>query len=155
MTRVTLLLFFLIFAATASTPKAQVKECEYEMVVSTGPTRGPSHKLRVILEAVGGENINTTNLIKDWGAMGRKYTYFLPNTEDRFKTREACLPYSFCNVYIIGKKGELNPHWYINSITVTTKGDGINRLKTFSMLDGHEIAYTNPPISKGECGDLT
>ncbi|KAI3916675.1 hypothetical protein MKW92_006863 [Papaver armeniacum] len=147
-------LHFLIFLATASTSiKAQATlQCDYEMIVNTGITRGPSnYKLGVIIEAIGGEGtINTTNLIKNWGAMGRGYTYFLPNSSDRFRTKLPCMPNNFCWIAIKGKKGELNPHWYINNITVSTKGPGvINRMKTFRFLEEIETVY--PDASHGEC----
>ncbi|KAI3996380.1 hypothetical protein MKX01_026848 [Papaver californicum] len=147
-------LHFLVFLAMASTSiKAQAtKQCDYEMIVNTGITRGPSdYKLGVIIEPIGGEgNINTTNLIKNWGAMGRGYTYFLPNSSDRFRTKLPCMLDNFCWIGIKGKKGELKPHWYINNITVSTKGaGGINRLKTFRFLEEIETVY--PDASHGEC----
>ncbi|MCL7042453.1 hypothetical protein MKW94_010594 [Papaver nudicaule] len=144
------LIFFLVFIATSITLiKAQ---CKYEMIVNTGITKGPSNiKLGVIIEPIGGEgNINTTNLIKNWGAMGRGYTYFLPNSSDRFRTKLPCMVDNFCWIGIKGKKGELNPHWHINNITVSTKGSGgIDSLKTFPFLEEIETVY--PYASQGEC----
>ncbi|OVA12500.1 hypothetical protein BVC80_9011g2 [Macleaya cordata] len=138
--------------AMASTFKAQVtKQCEYEMIVNTGPTRGPTYKLGVILEAIGGKNINTSNVVKNWGDMGRKYTYFLPNSSDRFRTSLPCMEANFCWIGIKGKKGELNPHWYINNVTVSTKGDGINRFKTFRFITNNEVDFIYPYVSDGEC----
>ncbi|KAF5200900.1 hypothetical protein FRX31_009511 [Thalictrum thalictroides] len=148
---VSILLFFIIFVAGLSTFNAQVKQCEYVMVVNTGPTRGPTYKLSAIIEAIGGSNINTTDIVKKWGAMGKGYTYFLPYSQDRFVYNAPCLPANFCNIGITGKKGELKPHWYINNITVATTGEGINRLKTFRFLSGNEIEYTYPRIDDGEC----
>ncbi|RZC58363.1 hypothetical protein C5167_005662 [Papaver somniferum] len=147
-------LHFLVFLAMASTSiKAQAtQQCDYEMIVNTGITRGPSNsKLRVIVEAIGGEGtINTTNLIRKWGAMGQGYTYFLPYSSDRFRTRLPCMKDNFCWIGIRGKKGELNPHWYIENITVSTKGPGvINRMKTFQFLEEIDTVY--PDASHGEC----
>ncbi|KAF6170464.1 hypothetical protein GIB67_036238 [Kingdonia uniflora] len=127
------------------------KECDYEMVVSTGATRGPSHKLFMLFEMIGGGNINTTDVVKNWGAMGRKYTYFLPNSVDRFKTRRECVARNFCAIGLKGKKGELKPHWYINNITVTTTGDRINRFREFSFRENNEVPFINPIITDGEC----
>ncbi|OVA12501.1 hypothetical protein BVC80_9011g3 [Macleaya cordata] len=142
--------FFLVFMAISSAFKAQEnKQCEYEMIVSTGPTRGPTYKLGLVLEAVGGKNINTTNMVKHWGDMGLKHTYFLPNSTDRFRTRLPCMVANFCWIGIKGKKGELNPHWFINSVTVSTKGDGINRFKTF--LTNTDVDFIYPYVSDGEC----
>lgn len=118
--------------------------------MNTGPTRGPTYKLSAIIEAVGGDNINTTNLVKNWGAMGKGYTYFFPNSSDRFKYRGRCMQYSFCNIGIQGKKGELKPHWYINNITVATTSEGDNRLKVF-IRAGDEFAHIYPRIDDGEC----
>ncbi|KAI3974997.1 hypothetical protein MKX01_005108 [Papaver californicum] len=148
-------LHFLVFLAMASISiraQAATKQCDYEMIVNTGITRGPSNmKLAVIIEPIGGEgNINTTNLIKNWGAMGRGHTYFLPNSSDVFRTRLPCMVHNFCWIGIKGKKGELNPHWYIDTITVSTKGpDVINRMKTFQFLEEIETVY--PYASHGEC----
>ncbi|KAL5730583.1 hypothetical protein ACHQM5_003386 [Ranunculus cassubicifolius] len=126
------------------------KQCEYLMTVNTGPTRGPNFKLAASVEAYGGDNIKTTNLIKRWGIMGKGYTYFLPNTSDRFRHRGRCMPANFCNIGIYGgEKGELKPHWHINNITVATTGEGgINRFRTFTFLN-YEI--TRLPIDDGEC----
>ncbi|KAI3844923.1 hypothetical protein MKX03_019298 [Papaver bracteatum] len=148
-------LHFLIFLAMASTSikaQATTQQCDYEMIVNTGITRRPSdYKLRVILSPIGGgPNLNTTNLIKNWGAMGRGYTYFLPNSSDKFRTKSPCMADNFCWIGIKGKKGELNPHWYIETITVSTKGPGvINRMKTFQFLE--EIVTVYPDASHGEC----
>ncbi|KAK9105483.1 hypothetical protein Scep_022327 [Stephania cephalantha] len=154
-TNIAPLALFLIIAAFFSTLQArEIKNdyCDYEMVVSTGPSRGPSTKLKVILEAIGGDDINTTNVVKNWGAMGPKHTYFLPNSNDIFRTRTRCLEQNFCVVLIQGKKGELKPHWYINNITVATKGPGgIDRFKTFRFLFENEFSSLYPPISDGEC----
>ncbi|MCL7030790.1 hypothetical protein MKW94_011148 [Papaver nudicaule] len=147
-------LFFLVFIAISTTLiKAQAtKQCEYEMIVNTGVTKGPSYKLGVVLEAIGGANINTSNVVKNWGAMGRGHTYFLPNSSDRFRAKLPCMVANFCWIGIKGKKGELNPHWYINNVTVSTKGDGgINRLKTFSFGSGNEVDIIYPYASDGEC----
>ncbi|KAK9091082.1 hypothetical protein Sjap_024259 [Stephania japonica] len=146
-------LLFLVLALLVFTLKAQEmkKLCDYEMVVSTGPSRGPSTKLRVILDAIFGENINTTDVIKRWGAMGPRHTYFLPNSYDKFGVRLPCVEQNFCAILIGGKKGELKPHWYINNITVSTKGDGIDRFKTFRFLSEHEIESLYPFIGDGEC----
>ncbi|KAK9105482.1 hypothetical protein Scep_022326 [Stephania cephalantha] len=155
LTNIAPLALFLIIAASFSALQArEIKDdyCTYEMVISTGASRGPSTKLKVILEAVGGDNINTTNVVKNWGAMGSNYTYFSPNSNDIFRTRLPCLKWSFCNVLIQGEKGELKPHWYINNITVATKGHGINdRFKTFRFLFENEFSSLYPPISDGEC----
>ncbi|KAK9091079.1 hypothetical protein Sjap_024256 [Stephania japonica] len=146
---------FLIIAALFSTLQAREipdDYCTYEMVISTGPSRGPLTKLKVILEAVGGDSINTTNVVKNWGAMGPNHTYFLPNSNDIFRSRLPCLKYSFCVVLIQGQKGELKPHWYINNITVATKGPGIiNRFKTFPFFVQNEFSTLYPPIGDGEC----
>ncbi|KAI3916672.1 hypothetical protein MKW92_006860 [Papaver armeniacum] len=129
-------LHFLVFLAMVSTSiKAQAtQQCDYEMIVNTGITRGPSDsKLGVIVEAIGGEGtINTTNLIR------------------KFRTRLPCMKDNFCWIGIKGKKGELNPHWYIENITVSTKGPGvINRMKTFRFLEEIDTVY--PYASHGEC----
>ncbi|KAK9096742.1 hypothetical protein Sjap_022239 [Stephania japonica] len=154
-TNIAPLALFLIIAAFFSTLQArEIKDdyCDYEMVVSTGPSRGPSTKLKVILEAIGGHDINTTNVVKNWGAMGPKHTYFLPNSNDIFRTRTRCLEQNFCAVVIQGKKGELKPHWYINNITVATKGPGgIDRFKTFRFISDNEFTSLWPSISDGEC----
>ncbi|KAI3860648.1 hypothetical protein MKX03_009353 [Papaver bracteatum] len=136
-------LHFLVFLAMASTSiKARAtQQCDYEMIVNTGITRGPSNlKLGVIVEVIGGEGtINTTNLIRKWGSMGQG-----------FKTRLPCMKDNFCWIGIKGKKGELNPHWYIENITVSTKGPGvINRMKTFRFLEEIDTVY--PYASHGEC----
>ncbi|KAL5725991.1 hypothetical protein ACHQM5_009066 [Ranunculus cassubicifolius] len=152
MSQTTFLLFFFIFAAGLCTFNAQVKQCDYLMVVNTGPTRGPTYKLSAVIEAIGGDNINTTDIVKKWGDMGRKYTYFLPNSSDRFKYRGGCMPANFCYVGIRGKKGELKPHWYLNNITVATTGEGgIKRFAFFRFNSDNEIAFTYPGISDGEC----
>ncbi|MCL7042432.1 hypothetical protein MKW94_000500 [Papaver nudicaule] len=144
-------LHFLVFLAMASTSiKAQAtKQCDYEMIVNTGKTRGPSNmKHGVIIEAIGGEGtVRTTNLVKNWGAMGQGYTYFLPNSSDRFRAKLPCMLNNFCWIAIKGKKGELNPHWYIDTITVSTKGaGGIDRMKTLE-----EISTVYPDANHGEC----
>ncbi|KAK9105489.1 hypothetical protein Scep_022333 [Stephania cephalantha] len=146
-------LAFLVLALLVFTLQAQEtkKLCEYEMVVSTGPSKGPSTKLRVILEAIFGENINTTDVIKRWGAMGPRHTYFLPNSNDKFRVNLPCVRQNFCAVLIGGKKGELKPHWYINNITVSTKGEGIDRFKTFRFSSEHEFESVYPYIDDGEC----
>lgn len=114
------------------------------MTVNTGPTGGPTHKLSAIIEAIGGANVNTTNIVKNWGDMGKRYTYFLPNSSDRFKFKERCMPANFCNIAIGGKKGELNPPWYIKNITIATTGEGIDRFKTFRIFANHEyILHTS------------
>ncbi|KAF9590919.1 hypothetical protein IFM89_000464 [Coptis chinensis] len=152
MAELTLLLFLFIFAASASIFSAQVQQCDYAMVIHTGPTRGPTYKLRVLIEAKGGGNINTTNLVKNWGDMGRKYTYFLPNTKDRFKYQGPCMKGNFCNIILGGgSKKELNPHWYVHNISITTKGEGIDRVRTFIIFSGNEIDYLNPPLNDGDC----
>ncbi|MCL7047870.1 hypothetical protein MKW94_020075 [Papaver nudicaule] len=136
-------LFFLVFIAISTTLiEAQAtKQCEYEMIVNTGVTRGPSYKLDVELEAIGGANINTSNVVKNWGAMGRGYTYFLPNSSDKFRTKLPCMVANFCWIGIKGKKGELN-----------TKGDGgISRMKTFRFGSGNEVDIIYPYVSDGEC----
>ncbi|KAL5730582.1 hypothetical protein ACHQM5_003385 [Ranunculus cassubicifolius] len=127
------------------------KQCEYLMTVNTGPTRGPNNvKLVTFVEAIGGDNINTSNLIKSWGDMGKGYTYFLPNTSDRFRFRGRCMPANFCNIGIKGKKTEFKPHWYIENITVATTGEGgINRFRTFTFRVQNEFASL--PIDDGEC----
>ncbi|KAI3976808.1 hypothetical protein MKX01_008666 [Papaver californicum] len=132
------------------------QQCDYEMIVHTGITRGPSNlKLGVVIEQIGGGAINTTNLIRKWGAMGQGYTYFLPYSSDKFRTKLPCMEENFCWIGIKGKKGELNPHWYIDNLTVSTKGPGvINRMKTFRMktfrfLEEIDIVY--PYASHGEC----
>lgn len=103
-----------------------------------------------MLEAVGGDNINTTNLVKRWGAMGKGHTYFLPNSSDRFKYSGPCMPNRFCYIGIRGKKGKISPPWYINKITVLATGEGIRRERTFFRF-GEEVPYTYPGISDGEC----
>ncbi|KAK9105492.1 hypothetical protein Scep_022336 [Stephania cephalantha] len=147
------LAFLIIFAAMLSTFQAQVtKYCEHEIVVGTGPSRGPTTKLKMLIEAIGGRNINTTNLIKNWGAMGPKHTYFLPNSLDKFRATLPCLPANFCYVQIGGKKGELVPHWFLNNITVETKGDGIYRIKSFNYFgDDGDVKSIYPYVDDGEC----
>ncbi|KAI3976807.1 hypothetical protein MKX01_008665 [Papaver californicum] len=93
---------------------------------------------------------STSIKAQNWGAMGRGYTYFLPNSSDRFRTKLPCMENNFCWIGIKGKKGELNPHRYIKNITVSTKDDGgIDRMKTFQFLEEIETVY--PDASHGEC----
>ncbi|KAF5186033.1 hypothetical protein FRX31_024382 [Thalictrum thalictroides] len=151
MAQATVLLFFVILAAIASTFHAQVNQCEYVIMIHTGSTKGPTVKLKPLIEAVGGGNINTTNLVKNWGDMGKGHTYFLPNSSDRFKYNGPCFNGRFCYFQLRGKKGELNPHWYVHNITVTTKGEGIDRVRVF-FSGGVEIDYLySPPLNDGEC----
>lgn len=133
----------------------QVNECDYVMVIHTGPTRGPTYKLGALIEARGdvsrGQLINTTDLVKNWGDMGAGYRYFLPNTKDRFRTKAPCTNLTICAFFIYGKKGELKPHWYIHNITVTTKVAGIDRDRVFSLNGDNEVASLYPYLMDGEC----
>ncbi|KAL5725990.1 hypothetical protein ACHQM5_009065 [Ranunculus cassubicifolius] len=150
-----IILLFLTFAANFYTFNAQVKQCEYVTTIHTGPTRGPTYKLGALIEMRGdrsrGQVINTTNLVKRWGDMGKGYTYFLPNTRDRFRTTAPCTNRTVCFFILRGKKGELRPHWYIHNITVTTKVGEIVRDRVFSFDEYNEVATLYPSLADGEC----
>ncbi|MCL7022994.1 hypothetical protein MKW94_003049 [Papaver nudicaule] len=134
-------------------------ECDYEIVVSTGKSKGPTnYKLSVVLTTKNGENISTSDFVGEWGDMGRYHTFFQADSESGFMATGPCFTTSFCNIEIGGGNGSngggrLKPHWYINNITVITRGDKINdRTRTFHFFGmHHNIARTNPPVSYGNC----
>ncbi|KAL5725986.1 hypothetical protein ACHQM5_009061 [Ranunculus cassubicifolius] len=153
-----IVLFFLTFAANFYTFNAQVKQCDYVTTIRTGPTRGPTYKLGALIEMRGDEDtgrqgqlIKTTNLVKNWGDMGKGYTYFLPNTRDRFRTTAPCTNRTVCFFILYGKKGELRPHWYIHNITVTTKVGEIVRDRVFTLNGDNEVTSLYPMLGDGEC----